>query len=100
MAGQREVLIDAETWDHQVFANEHECINDWLRSKASTGKSGRTLNAYSRVACRFFHEHFPDLAPADVMVGDVEQYVQIVDRRDVAANTKRRYVESLSSFFT
>jgi len=96
---KHEVLLDADVWDEKVFKNKHECINDWLRSKNSTGKSRRTLNAYSRTAAKFFHEHFPDTHPADVMVGDVEQYVQIIDKRDCAANTKRRYVESLSSFY-
>jgi integrase/recombinase XerD len=93
------VLLDAETWDEKVFENEHDCINDWLQSKASTGKSRRTLNAYSRVASRFFHEFFPDTHPSEVTVSDVEQYVLKIDQRDCAPNTKRRYVESLSSFY-
>jgi len=96
---KHEVLMDADTWDKKVFKNEYECINDWLRSKDSTGASRRTLNSYSRTACKFFHEHFPDTHPSEVMVGDVEQYVLIIDKRDVADNTKRRYVESLSSFY-
>lgn len=96
---KHEVLLDADVWDKKVFKNKHDCINDWLRSKKSTGKSRRTLNAYSRTAAKFFHEYFPDTAPSEVMVGDIEQYVQIIDKRDCAANTKRRYVESLSSFY-
>lgn len=60
MAEQKhDVLMDADEWEQKVFKNKHECINDWLRSKESTGKSRRTLNAYSRIACRFFHEFVP-----------------------------------------
>lgn len=96
---KHEVLMDADKWDNKVFRNKHDCINQWLRRKDSTGASRRTLNAYSRTAARFFHEFFPDTDPAEVMVGDIEQYVLIIDKRDVADNTKRRYVESLSSFY-
>lgn len=95
-----DVLLEAETWERRVFENKHDCINDWLRSKHSTGKSRRTLNAYSRVACEFFHEFVPETAPADVSVGDVESYVLELEDRDASQNTKRRYVESLSSFYT
>ncbi|MCY4730458.1 tyrosine-type recombinase/integrase [Natronomonas gomsonensis] len=96
---KHEVLLDADVWDHKVFKNKHDCINQWLRRKDSTGASRRTLNSYSRTAAKFFHEHFPDTHPSDVVVGDIEQYVLIIDKRDVADNTKRRYVESLSSFY-
>lgn len=98
-SSELEVLLDSDVWEDRVFKNKHECINDWLRSKNSTGKSRRTLNAYSRTAARFFHDHFPDTHPSEVTVGDIEEYVLIIDKRDVAANTKRRYVESLSSFY-
>lgn len=98
-AKKHDVLMDADVWDKKVFENKHDCINQWLRRKDSTGASRRTLNAYSRTAAKFFHEHFPDTHPSEVMVGDVEQYVLIIDKRDVADNTKRRYVESLSSFY-
>lgn len=63
---KHEILIDGDAWDERVFKNKHECINDWLRSKNSTGKSQRTLNAYSRTHARFFHEHFPDTHPSEV----------------------------------
>jgi len=96
---KHDVLMDADVWDKKVFQNKHDSINQWLRRKDSTGASRRTLNAYSRTACKFFHEHFPDTKPSEVMVGDIEQYVLIIDKRDVADNTKRRYVESLSSFY-
>lgn len=95
-----DVLLDADAWERKVFENKHDCINDWLQSKHSTGKSRRTLNAYSRVACEFFHEFVPETAPADVAVGDIEAYVLELDDRAAAQNTKRRYVESLSSFYT
>ena len=94
------MLLEADEWEHRVFENKHSCINDWLRSKHSTGKSRRTLNAYSRVACEFFHEFAPETPPAAVTVGDVEAYVLELEERGASQNTKRRYVESLSSFYT
>ncbi|WP_049996354.1 tyrosine-type recombinase/integrase [Halococcus sediminicola] len=97
-----EVLLDADRWEDRVFKNKHDCINDWLRNKDSTNKSAsrRTLNSYSRTSVKFFHEFSPDVHPADVTVGDVEEYVLDLNDRDSAQNTKRRYVESLSAFYT
>lgn len=94
-----DILLDGDTWDTRVFQNKHEAINDWLRSKDATGKSRRTLNAYSRTANRFFHDQFPDTAPHEVHVSHIEQWVQTLADRDCSPNTKRRYVESLSSFY-
>ncbi len=94
-----ELLMDGETWDQRVFKNKHDAINEWLRSKDSTGKSRRTLNAYSRTANRFFHEQFPEVAPDDVRVSHIEQWVRSLADRDCSPNTKRKYVESLSSFY-
>ncbi|WP_207587200.1 tyrosine-type recombinase/integrase [Halomontanus rarus] len=96
---KHEVLLDADLWERRVFENEHEAVNEWLRSKNSTGKKRKTLNAYSRTAAVFFHEVIPDTAPDEVRVSDIEQWVQDLDARDCSANTKRRYVESLSSFY-
>jgi integrase/recombinase XerD len=97
-----EVLLDADKWNDRVFKNKHDCINDWLRNKDSTNKSTsrRTLNSYSRTAARFFHEFYPELHPSDVTVGDIEEYVLDLNDRGSAQNTKRRYVESLSAFYT
>ena len=96
-----ETLLDADVWEKRVFKNKHSCINNWLRNKDSTNKaSRRSLNSYSRTAARFFHEFNPDVHPSDVTVGDVEEYVLDLNDREVAQNTKRRYVESLSAFYT
>lgn len=97
-----DILLDDEEWENRVFENKHDCINDWLRSKDSTNKSTsrRTLNSYSRTAARYFHEFLPEVHPSEVTVGDVEEYVLDLNDRDVAQNTKRRYVESLSAFYT
>jgi integrase/recombinase XerD len=102
MATKYDVLLDHEEWEKRVFKNNHDCINNWLRSKDSTNRSGsrRTLNTYSRTSARFFHEFYPDLHPSDVTVGDVENYVLDLNDRDVSQNTKRRYVESLSAFYS
>ncbi|WP_049937273.1 tyrosine-type recombinase/integrase [Haloplanus natans] len=97
-----EILLDDDEWENRVFENKHDCINDWLRSKDSTNKSTsrRTLNSYSRTAVRFFHKFLPEVHPSEVTVGDVEEYVLDLNDRGVAQNTKRRYVESLSAFYT
>jgi len=94
-----DVLLDADVWDEKVFQNKHDCINEWLQSKDSTGKSRRTLNAYSRTAAKFFHEIAPNTHPADLRITDIEAWMRDLAQRDCAANTKRRYVESLSSFY-
>ncbi|MFU1780191.1 site-specific integrase [Haloarcula japonica] len=96
---KHEVLMDADVWDEKVFKNEHEVINRWLKSKDSVDNSRRTLNTYSRTAAKFFHEVFPELSPEEVYVEHVEEYLRQLDERDVAQNTKRRYIESLSSFY-
>jgi len=63
------------------------------------GRSRRTLNAYSRRLKSFFYEEFPDFVPEDVEVRHIEDYAGNVAARDLLQNTKRRYLESLSSFY-
>ena len=89
-----------EEWETQIFENKHEAINDFLQQKETTGRSLRTLNAYSRVLRKFYHEHFPEKTPADTTVRDIEEYLRILNERDLSRNTKRRYLESLSAFFS
>lgn len=93
-------LYTGETWEESVYRNKHESINNWLHSKETTGKSRRTLNAYSRTAKKFFHDEFPDLSPEEVEVRDIEDYLSRLNQRGLAQNTKRRYLESLSAFYT
>ncbi|ADQ66302.1 tyrosine-type recombinase/integrase [Halogeometricum borinquense] len=88
-----------DDWYKTRFENKHDSINEFLTSKTTTGRSHRTINEYSRTLQRFFHEHFPELDPEDVEVHHVEQYLRILVERDLAQNTKRRYLESLSSFY-
>jgi len=95
-----EYLYDGESWEEKVYRNQHQIINDWLRSKETTGKSRRTLNEYSRTTRKFFHEEFPDLPPEAVEVRHIEQYLARLNRRDLSQNTKRRYLESLSAFYS
>lgn len=95
-----EYLFEGESWEEKVYRNQHTAINDWLRSKETTGKSRRTLNEYSRTAKKFFHEEFPDLTPEDVEVRDIETYLSRLNQRDLSQNTKRRYLESLSAFYS
>jgi integrase/recombinase XerD len=93
-------LFDADRWEHRVYRTKHDCLNQWLKRKESTNScSRRTLNAYSRVSVKFFHHHFEDLHPEDVTVGDIERWVMEMNDRDCSQNTKRRYVESISSFY-
>jgi len=100
MSEFEEFLFTAETWEEKVYRNQHQIINDWLRSKETTGKSRRTLNSYSRTARKFFHEEFPDLDPEDVEVRHIEQYLIRLNQRELSQNTKRRYLESLSAFYS
>jgi len=82
-----------------IYENKHDAINDFIRRKQAMDRSPRTLNAYSRTLRVFFHEEFPDLDPEDVEVRHIEDYVSSLAERDLSKNTKRRYLESLSSFF-
>jgi integrase/recombinase XerD len=93
-------LFTSDTWEEKVYQNQHETINDWLRSKETTGKSRRTLNEYSRTAKKFFHEEFPELQPEDVQVRHIEKYLAQLNQRELSQNTKRRYLESLSAFYS
>jgi len=90
----------ADDWYKTQYENKHSQINEFLQSKETTGRSPRTLNEYSRVLKRFFHEHFPELAPEDVEVRQIEEYLHILNNRSLSQNTKRRYLESLSAFYS
>ncbi|WP_135534738.1 tyrosine-type recombinase/integrase [Halostella pelagica] len=83
----------------KIYENEHDAVNDFIQRKEAMGRSRRTLNAYSRTLKSFFHEEFPDLAPEDVTPEHIEDYVSTLAARDLSQNTKRRYLESLSSFY-
>jgi len=90
----------ADDWYETVYENKHDAINDFIQQKQTTGRSPRTLNEYSRILKRYYHEHFPDLTPAATEVRHIEEYLRILDDRGVSQNTKRRYLESLSAFFS
>jgi len=89
-----------DDWYETVYRNKHSEINEFLDRKANTGRSHRTLNAYSRVLQRFYHDHFPELKPGETQVYHIEEYLSILGTREVNQNTKRRYLECLSSFFS
>lgn len=89
-----------DDWYEKVFENKHAEINEFLRQKKTTGRSPRTLNAYSRTLQKFYHEQFPELSPAETEVRHIEEYLYELDERDLSQNTKRRYLESLSAFFS
>jgi len=57
-------------------------------------------NEYSRILRKFYHEHFPELTPAETKVRHIEEYISILNERGVSQNTMRRYLESLSAFFS
>lgn len=90
----------ADEWYDTQIENKHDAINDFLRSKETTGRSPRTLNEYSRTLYRFYHEHFPELTPQDTEVRHIEEYLRILVDRDLSQNTKRKYLENLSAFFS
>ncbi|MCJ0619721.1 tyrosine-type recombinase/integrase [Haloarcula hispanica] len=89
-----------DDWYEKVFENKHDEINEFLRQKEAMGRSLRTLNAYSRTLRKFYHEQFPELTPAETEVRHIEEYLHELSERDLSQNTKRRYLESLSSFFS
>lgn len=82
-----------------IYENKYDPVNDFIERKQAMGRSPRTLNAYSRTLQSFFHDEFPDLEPGDVEVRHIEDYIGSLAERDLSQNTKRRYLESLSSFF-
>lgn len=84
----------------KIYENKHDSINRFLRQKESMGRSDRTLNEYSRILKKFYHDIFPDISPEDTQVHHVEDYLIRLDERDLSQNSKRRYVESLSAFFS
>lgn len=43
---------------------------------------------------------FPELAPGEVQVRHIEEYISVLTARDLAQNSKRRYLESISSFYS
>lgn len=89
-----------DDWYSVVYVNKHSEVNEFLARKRDMGRSHRTLNAYSRILKKFFHEEFPGITPGEVTVEHIEQYVGALSGRDLSQNTKRRYLESLSAFFT
>jgi integrase/recombinase XerD len=97
--GESKFLFTGESWEEKVYRNKHRIINDWLRSKETTGKSRRTLNEYSRTARKFFHNEFPELDPEDVEVRHIEKYLTRLNQRELSQNTKRRYLEGFSVFY-
>lgn len=89
-----------DDWYETVYENRYSAVNEFLQRKQELGRSPRTVNAYSRVIREFFHDEFPDVEPGDVTVRHIEQYVGALTRRDLARNTKRRYLDSVSAFYS
>ena len=83
-----------------IYENKHASVNEFIARKRTTGRSPRTLNEYSRTLKRFFEERFPNKEPSDITVYDIEEYLVTLDERDLSQNTKRRYIESLSAFYS
>jgi integrase/recombinase XerD len=89
-----------DTWHSKLYDNRLDVVNDFLSKKKSLGRSERTLNEYSRLLKRFFHDVFPEQSAGEIQVGHIEEYVTVLDGRECGQNTKRRYLETLSSFYT
>lgn len=89
-----------DDWYDTVYENRCSVVNEFLQRKADLGRSPRTLNAYSRTLRKFFHDEFPDVDPDEVTVRHIEEYVGTLTRRDLSQNTKRRYLETLSAFYS
>lgn len=90
----------ADDWHETVYENRHDEINEFLQRKQDLGRSPRTVNTYSRTLREFFHEEFPAVAPGEVTVQHIEEYVGTLTQRNLSQNTKRRYLETLSAFYT
>lgn len=90
----------ADEWYETQVENKHDVVTEFLTSKETTGRSPRTLNEYSRTLHRVYHEHFPELTPEETEVRHIEEYLRILVERDVAQNTKRKYLENLSAFYS
>jgi integrase/recombinase XerD len=82
------------------YENKHDIVNKFHQSKESLGRSEKTLKEYSRVLKWFYHDHFPDTTPGETQVYHVEEFLYLLGERDLAQNSKRRYLESLSAFFS
>lgn len=89
-----------DEWYSTVYENRHSEVNEFIQQKQNLGRSERTLNAYSRILREFFHDEFSDLTPGEVRVQHVEEYVSELTARGLAQNSKRRYLESISSFYS
>ena len=89
-----------DTWHSKLYDNRLDVVNDFLNKKKSLGRSERTLNEYSRLLKRFFHDVFPEQSAGEIQVGHIEEYVTVLDGRECGQNTKRRYLETLSSFYS
>lgn len=91
--------MPAEPGSSKIYENKHDGVNYFLSRKEASGRSTRTLNSYSRVLREFFHDQFPDLEPGDVEIRHVEDYLMALTKRDVSQNSKKKYLEVLSSFY-
>lgn len=89
--------------------NRHDAVNEFLRSKQSMGRSDRTLKKYSQVLYKLFHEYFPDKEPGEITVGDMEEYIRLLEKdfegKNTANNrmtnkTKKTYLNHVSSFYS
>jgi len=83
-----------------IHENRHDAVNDFLQRKQDLGRSERILTTYSRNLNEFFHDEFPSLTPDAVRVQHIEEYLGSLTARGLAQNSKRRYLESLSAFYS
>jgi len=91
--------MGAEPGSSKVYDNKHDEVNYFITRKHATGRSERTLNSYSRILREFFHDQFPDLSPNEVEIRHVEDYLMALTERGVSQNSKKKYLEVLSSFY-
>ncbi|MBV0901412.1 site-specific tyrosine recombinase/integron integrase [Haloarcula salina] len=91
--------MGAEPNASKIYDNKHDEVTYFLTRKEATGRSTRTLNSYSRILREFFHDQFPDLSPDEVEIRHVEDYLMALTDRGVSQNSKKKYLEVLSSFY-
>lgn len=79
--------------------SEYVAIAKYFDAKEST-LSDNVLELNQRMFRFFFVETFPDLKPKETTTEHVRAFLGQLDEHGLKRNSKRRYLEALSSFFS
>jgi integrase/recombinase XerD len=78
---------------------KHDVIVEYFETKEAD-LSSDVLDLNRRVLGYFFVETFPELAPKDTTTEHVREFLDRLESQNLEYNSKRRYLEALSSFFS